>query len=57
MDEQRAFKVRYSQRENAAQLLAKQLRLILAELEPIAAADLLEQRYAKFRRIGCFSIA
>jgi acetyl-CoA carboxylase carboxyl transferase subunit beta len=41
----------------AAQLLAKQLRPILAELELIPAADLLEQRYAKFRRIGYFSIA
>lgn len=39
----------------AAQLLAGQLRLVLAGLMEIPVADLLKQRYAKFRRIGCFS--
>lgn len=38
-----------------AQFLTEQLQLSLVELEPIATADLLEQRYAKFRRMGHYS--
>jgi len=40
----------------AAQLLAAQLRQTLAELASIPIDELLEQRYAKFRRIGPYAV-
>ncbi len=41
----------------SAQFLVEQLHLILAELTGTPINELLQQRYAKFRRIGYFSVA